>query len=158
MKRCSTSLSSERCKFKPQWDITSYLSGWPSSANQQASAGQDVEKGEPSCTVGGNADWCSHSGKQYGVILKNCKCKGFMTQWFHFWDIYEETRNTNLKEHMHPCVQCSVIYKHQDLWAAQGSISRWMNTKAVVHWPNGILLGHKKEVDFTYLLEQHGWT
>ena len=27
---------------------------------------QDVEKGEPFCTVGGNADWCSHCGKQYG--------------------------------------------------------------------------------------------
>ena len=24
-----------------------------------------MEKGEPFCTVGGNADWCSHCGKQY---------------------------------------------------------------------------------------------
>ena len=28
-------------------------------------AGNDVEKGEPFFTVGGNADWCSHCGKQY---------------------------------------------------------------------------------------------
>ena len=27
---------------------------------------EDVEKGKPSCPVGGNANWCSHSGKQYG--------------------------------------------------------------------------------------------
>ena len=33
--------------------------------NQQTSAGEDVEKGEPICTVGGNADWCSHYGRQY---------------------------------------------------------------------------------------------
>ena len=36
-------------------------------------AGEDVEKGEPSYTVGGNADWCSHCGKQYGVTLKKIK-------------------------------------------------------------------------------------
>ena len=29
-------------------------------------AGEDTEKREPSCTVGGNAIWYSHSGKQYG--------------------------------------------------------------------------------------------
>ena len=31
-----------------------------------------MEKGEPFCTVGGKADWCSHYGKQYGD-LKNFK-------------------------------------------------------------------------------------
>ena len=39
--------------------------------NQQTSAGNDVEKGEPFCTVGGNVDWCSHCGKQYGDNSKN---------------------------------------------------------------------------------------
>ena len=27
------------------------------------SAAKEVEKGELFCTVGGNADWCSHCGK-----------------------------------------------------------------------------------------------
>ena len=35
--------------------------------NQQTSAGEVVEKRKPECTVGGNADWCSHSGKHYGI-------------------------------------------------------------------------------------------
>ena len=35
------------------------------------SAGKDVEKGDSFCTVGGNADWCSHCGKQYGDTSKN---------------------------------------------------------------------------------------
>ena len=26
---------------------------------------------EPLCTVGGNADWCSHCGKQYGISSEN---------------------------------------------------------------------------------------
>ena len=28
--------------------------------------GEDMEKGESSYTAGGNANWCSHSGEQYG--------------------------------------------------------------------------------------------
>ena len=32
--------------------------------------GKDVEKWEPLCTVGGNVNWCSHSGKQYGGFSK----------------------------------------------------------------------------------------
>ena len=32
-----------------------------------------MEKGEPSCTVGGNADWFTHGGKQYGDNLKKLK-------------------------------------------------------------------------------------
>ena len=34
-------------------------------------AGKDVVKREPSDTVGGNVNWCSHYGKWYGVSLKN---------------------------------------------------------------------------------------
>ena len=47
------------------------LSEWPSSTNQQTSVGEVVEKREPYCTVGGNADWCSHCGKQYGISSEN---------------------------------------------------------------------------------------
>ena len=32
--------------------------------------GEDVEKREPSYTVGKNVDWCSHCGKQYGGFKK----------------------------------------------------------------------------------------
>ena len=50
------------------------MSEWPSSINQQTTnVGKVAEKRE--CTVGGNADWCSHCGKQYGVILKKLKMK-----------------------------------------------------------------------------------
>ena len=31
---------------------------------------------------------------------------------------------TNLKEHKHPYVHCSIIYNHQDMEAAQVSINR----------------------------------
>ena len=35
------------------------------------SAGENVEKREPLCTLGGNADHCDHCGKQYGDTSKN---------------------------------------------------------------------------------------
>ena len=41
-----------------------------------------------------------------------------------FWSIHEGTENTNSKEHKHPYVYCHIIYNHQDMEAAQVSISR----------------------------------
>ena len=36
----------------------------------------------------------------------------------------KKPENTNLKEHKHPCVHCSVIYHCKDMEAAQVPISR----------------------------------
>ena len=59
-------------KAKLQRCIASYQSEWPSSKNQQTiSAGEGVEKREPPCTVGGNINWYSHYGEQYGDALKS---------------------------------------------------------------------------------------
>ena len=45
---------------------------WPSSKSLQIiNAGEAVEKREPSYTAGGNVNWFSHYGKQYGSSLKN---------------------------------------------------------------------------------------
>ena len=40
---------------------------------QIISTGEDAEKREPSCTVGGNANWCSRDGEEYGGSLKKKK-------------------------------------------------------------------------------------
>ena len=62
----------EKCKSKPEWGITSHWSEWPSSKSLQTiNAGEGVEKREPSCTVGGNANWYRHYGEQYGDSFKN---------------------------------------------------------------------------------------
>ena len=72
-----------------------------------------------------------------------------MTQQSHFWELFTGTQNTNPKEHKHPCIHFSVIYSHQDMEAAQVSISRWVEKTTVGHLHNGILLGHKKEENCT---------
>ena len=38
---------------------------------QETSVGGDVEKKKPPCTIGGNANWCSHCGKQCELPSKN---------------------------------------------------------------------------------------
>ena len=49
--------------------------------NQQTiSAGEDVEKGESSSTVGGNADSCSHCKEQYRALAA-------VVQWIEHWPV-----------------------------------------------------------------------
>ena len=59
-----------------------------------------------------------------GITSKNEKWICLLTQQTHFWELSKGTQNTNPKEHKHPYVHCSIIYNHQDMEAAQVSISR----------------------------------
>ena len=43
----------------------------PLKSLQIINAGEGVEKKKPSYTVGGNVNWGSHYGKQYGGSSKN---------------------------------------------------------------------------------------
>ena len=46
---------------------TTHLLEWLLSEREEiASIGEDVEKRESSCTVGGSINWCSQYGKHYG--------------------------------------------------------------------------------------------
>ena len=48
-----------------------YLSEWLKSKTQEITGvSQDMEKKEPSRTVGGNVNWYSYCGKQYGSSSK----------------------------------------------------------------------------------------
>ena len=67
MKRCSMSLIMEmQIKTIRRYPLTHVRM----AKIKNTSVGKDVDKKEPSCTVDGNADWCNHSGKQYGGSLK----------------------------------------------------------------------------------------
>ena len=68
-KECSTS---GKYKSKAQRDTTLDLSEWLTLTTQATTdVGEDAEKEKLFCTAGGNANWCSHSEKQYGGSSKN---------------------------------------------------------------------------------------
>ena len=85
-------------EIKAQWDITLYISGWLNLERQEIkSAGKDVEKNEPSCTVGENANWYTQCGKQYG---DSSKIKNRNTIWSNnsiTGYLAKENENTNSK-------------------------------------------------------------
>ena len=74
VKRCSSSLIIREMQIKDtmRYHLTPVRMAVLNKPTNKR-AGEDVEKGKPFCSVGGNADWCSPCGKQYGVTSKNQK-------------------------------------------------------------------------------------
>ena len=107
-------LSSEKCKSKPQTTMRYHLipvrmAIMKTTTNNKF--GEDVKKREPSYSAGGNVNWCSLYGKQYGRSSRNC----IMIQEFHSLGyIPKENENSNLKRYTHSNVHSNIIYSRQD--------------------------------------------
>ena len=115
MKRCSTSLFVREMKSTLQWDDTPVRMTIIQS-QEMRSVEEDVEERKPLCTVGGNVNWCSLYGKEYGDSFK--KIKDTTTIWSIISTseyLSEEYRNTNSKKHVQPHIYCNIIYNSQNM-------------------------------------------
>ena len=72
MKRCSTSgiIKDGQIKITMKYRIIPIRMA-SIKRQEMPSIGEDMEKRETLCTVGGNVNWCNHYGKKYGVFSKN---------------------------------------------------------------------------------------
>ena len=97
-------------QIKTQWDITSQLSEWLSSIYQQTSAGEDVEKGNTLLLLVGMQTGAATVESSMEIPQKIKNGSAFWPSHPTSGNISKGIQNTNLKDHKHPYVHCSIIY------------------------------------------------
>ena len=120
VKRGTTLLIQEKCTLK-QWAVTSHLLEWPSSKSLQITdAGENVEKNEPSYTIGSSVNWYSHYGKEFANFLKKQKTQLKHDPAIPLPGVYpEKNENTNWKRSTH---LTAALFTIQDMGETQVSI------------------------------------
>ena len=84
---------------------------------QITNVGKDVEKREPLCTVGGNVNWFSHYGQQYGGSSKKLKLELPDDLAILLLGMCLKKMNINLKRYMHCNIHSNIVYNSQDMEA-----------------------------------------
>lgn len=91
----------------------------PSKRQEITIVGEDVKEREPSCTVGGNANLCSHYWKQYGGSSKKLKIELLYDTAIPLLDIHQKKlkslKSLNLKDTCTPMFIVA-LFKIAKMW------------------------------------------
>ena len=134
MKRCSISLVIRQ--IKPQWDIISHLSEWPSSKRTQiTNVGKDVEIRKPLYSVGGSVSWYSPMENSMEVSQKT---KDRRSMWPRtFTPGYKAPKpKTMIRKNM--CTlnaHSSIICNCQDMEVTSVPVNWWLDTEVIYSTP-----------------------
>ena len=130
IKRCLTSLIMREMQTKTTMTyITSHLSERLKSKTQEiTSVDEYMEKKESSCIVGGNANWCSHYGKQYGGSPQKLKIELPYDPVITLLSIYPKNTETPIQRDICIPMFTAVLFTTIKIWKQPKypSIDKWI--------------------------------
>ena len=130
---------------------------WLSSINpQMTSAGEDVEKGEPLCIVGGNADWCNHCGKLCRDNSKNLKMDLPFDPVIPLLGIYPKNPKTLIQKNMCTPMFIEALFTLAKIWnqPKHPPVDEWIRQL----WDIYTMEYYSKKRRMFYTLQQYGRT
>ena len=123
---------------------------------QKTSVGEDVEKREPLCTVGGNVDWCSHCGKQCGVNLKKLKIELPYDLAILLLGMYPKKSKTLIQKAICSLMFTVALFTIAKYWKQPKcpSVNEWIKKLWYIYTVEFYAAERKKEL---IPFQQHGW-
>ena len=123
---------------------------------QTASAGEDVKKREPSCSIGGIINCCGYYGKQFGGTTKKLKLELPYDPAIPLLGIYPTKYKTLIQKDTHTPMFTAVLFTITKIWKPPKcpSIDEWI--KKMWYIFNATLLGHTKELNINVYKNMNG--